>query len=171
MMRGLICVAAVMALLALGGCYRLQSPPDLDETVRIEVVGDQARLVRSQAYLVDAIDRSLVERLGWRVSPTGTARLQIAIQEERIRANADDDRGVTNSWQIRVRGTALLVARGGSLTTTFSGVGNATSLAGIQGEPEALRAAATQAAEDLTGWLDVHASTLIAPSAAPSPAP
>lgn len=153
---GLVCM-----MVALAGCYRLDSPPELGESVRIEVVGDQARLPRAQGYLVDAVGKALINRLGWRVSPNGTAALQLALHEERINAEAHDARGLSTSWSIRISGTALLVARGGSVLGTFSGVGNATGLNTPQGEPEALESAATQAADDLVSWLDANAGTLV----------
>ncbi len=158
-------VAVAAAALVAGGCYRLDSPPALGETVRLEIVGNQGKLVRAQGYLTDAVAKGLVQRLGWRVSPQGTAKLQLALREERIEANAQDRRDVTSSWAIRIEGTALLVARGGSVAGTFTGVGNATGLAGTQGEPEALQAAATQAADDLCSWLEVRARELVPPAA------
>lgn len=159
-------IVAACAAAAVAGCYRLSGPPDLGETVRVEVVGNDGKLVRSQGYLTDAVAEALVKRLGWRVSPTGTAKLQLAIREERIKATAQDTRDVTEAWSVRLDGTALLVARGGSLTGTFTGVGNYTGLHSIQGEPEALKAAAIQAADDLASWLDVNAARVM-PAQAP----
>ena len=161
-MRVLGLVSLALVLLATSACYRLGSPPTLGETVRIEVVGNQGRMPRAQGYFVDATSRALVNRLGWRVSPTGTATLQVVLHEERIDAPAQDRRGISTSWSIRIEGTALLVARGGSLTGTFTGAGNATGLNTVQGEPEALKAAATQAADDLVSWLDAHAGEISA---------
>ncbi len=161
--------ACLVATLALGGCYRLANPPELGEAVRIEIVGNQGKLVRTQGYLTDAIAKGLVQRLGWRVSPNGTAKLQLTIREEEIRANSQDRRDITNSWAIRIQGNALLVARGGSLIGTFTGVGNSTGLSTNPGEPEALQAAAAQAADDLISWLDIRAKTVIAPALTPSP--
>ena len=159
--------ACLITALTCNGCYRLANPPELGEAVRIEIVGNQGKLVRTQGYLTDAIAKGLVQRLGWRVSPNGTATLQLSIREEEIRANSQDRRDITNSWSIRIQGNALLVARGGSLIGTFTGVGNNTGLSTNPGEPEALQAAANQAADDLISWLDIQAKTLIAP--APSP--
>ena len=58
-------------------------------------------------------------------------------------------------------GTALLVARGGSLTSAFTGLGNATGLNSAQGgEAQALQAAAKAAADDLVSWLDANAGAI-----------
>ena len=157
-------VLAAALLMLLAGCYRLASPPDVGETVRIEVVGDHSRVVRAQGYFTDALAQALVDRLGWRVSPTGSAKLLVTLAEEVIDPQARDRRGVTSSWAIRLSGNALLVTRGGSLLGTFTGVGNATGLVAIQGEPEALQAAAKQAADDLVSWLDVRARDLVPPA-------
>lgn len=165
-MKPFALVAASIAAAAIAGCYRLAGPPDLGEAVRVEVVGNDGKLVRSQGYLTDAVADALVKRLGWRVSPTGTAKLQLAIREEKIKATAQDTRDVTDAWSVRLDGTALLVARGGSLTGTFTGLGNYTGLHTIQGEPEALQAAAVQAADDLVSWLDANATRVI-PATAP----
>jgi hypothetical protein len=154
-------VSLALCLTALSGCYRLDSPPKLGETIRVEFVGNDARLVRSQGYVTDAVAKALVQRLGWQVTPNGTAKLQLVLREERIEASAQDSRGITNSWSIRLDGTALLVARGGSITGTFTGLGNSTGLSTSQGEPEALQAAATQAADDLVSWLDINARPLV----------
>ena len=160
--RQLLGLTGLLACLTgLSGCYRLDSPPKLGETIRVEFVGNDSRLVRSQGYVTDAVAKALVQRLGWQVSPTGTAKLQLALREERINDTSQDSRGITNSWSIRLEGTALLVARSGSLTGTFTGLGNSTGLSTGQGEPEALQAAATQAADDLVSWLDVNARPLV----------
>ncbi len=150
----------LVGILTLSSCYRLGSPPTLGETVRLEVVSNKGKLVRSQGYLVDAVGKALLLQLGWHVGPTGTAVLTLMIDEEAIDAGSHNPDGVTDSWVIRIRGHALLVARGGSVTGSFTGVGNATGLATAQGEPQALQQAAQQAADDLTTWLDVRAREL-----------
>lgn len=155
----------LLMLVALTGCYRLESPPDLGETVRLEIVSNKGKLVRSQGYLTDAVGQALLTRLGWRVGPNGSAVLKLVIDEETIDAGSHNTNDVTDSWVIRINGNALLVARGGSLAGTFTGVGNATGLATSQGEPQALQAAARQAADDLVTWLDVRARDLVVPAA------
>jgi hypothetical protein len=168
-LRSQVLTLAGVLTLALTGCYRLASPPDVGEVVRLEIVGNHSHVVRAQGYFTDALAKALVARLGWRVSPAGTAKLQLTLSEEVIDPQSRDRRGVTNSWAIRLSGNALLVARGGSLTGTFTGVGNATGLVAIQGEPEALQAAASQAADDLVSWLDVRARDLVPPAAPATP--
>ena len=161
----LLKVVAAGALLGvtvmLSGCYRLKNPPASGEAVRIEVVGNQGRMPRAQGYVVDAVSNALITRLGWRVRPDGTTRLQLSLREEEIDAPGKDRQGISNSWSIRLNGTALLVARGGSLTSTFTGLGNATGLNSTQGgEAQALQAAAKAAADDLVSWLDANAAAI-----------
>lgn len=164
--NGLLVAVSVFVLgLLLNGCYRLASPPDLRETVRLEIVSNKGKLVRSQGYLTDAVGQALLIRLGWRVGPSGSAVLKLVIDEETIEAGSRNTTDVTDSWVIRIHGKALLVARGGSLTGTFTGVGNATGLATSEGEPQALQAAARQAADDLVTWLDVRARDVLPPAA------
>ena len=115
--RSLIVVFVVAATVSLSGCYRLKNPPELGDAVRIEVVGNQGRMPRAQGYVVDAVSNALITRLGWRVRPNGTTRLQLSLHEEGIDAPGQDRQGISNSWSIRLSGTALLVARGGSITS------------------------------------------------------
>ena len=107
------------------------------------------------------ISNDLITRLGWRVRPDGTTLLQLSLKEEDIDAPGKDRDGISNSWSIRLSGTALLVARGGSMTSTFTGLSNATGLNSEQGgEAQALQSAATAAADDLISWLDANAGTI-----------
>ena len=157
-MRSLVTGLLIAATVLLSGCYRLANPPELGDAVRIEVVGNQGRMPRAQGYVVDAVSNALITRLGWRVRPNGTTRLQLSLHEEGIDAPGQDRQGISNSWSIRLSGTALLVARGGSITSTFSGLGNATGLNSAQGgEAQALQSAAKAAADDLVSWLDANA--------------
>ena len=155
--------ALLVMLVLLSGCYRLANPPELGEAIRVEVVGNNGRMPRAQGYVVDAVSNALVTRLGWQVRPTGTSRLQLTLREESINAPGKDTHGITNSWNIRINGNALLVARGGSMMTTFTGVGDATGLNSAQGgEAAALQAAAKAAANDLVAWLDSNAGAITA---------
>lgn len=145
-------LAAVAALSCCGCAYRLGGPPALGEDIRVEVVADDARLVRAQTELQRAVAATLRDRLGWSVSPAGSARLQLVIGEERISANSRDDRNIPQRWSITVRGRSLLVsARRGGHEAAFSGVGYAS---GIDQEREALRLAADNAAENIAVWLE-----------------
>jgi hypothetical protein len=153
---------AALALLAglaaaLGGCYRVRQAPQIDEPVRVVVISDEARLVQAQAYLQRAVGDSLANRLGWRVSPDGSARLELHIAEERIDATARDSRGVATRWSIRLSGTALLVSQKGNLIETYTGLAYAT---GILDENEALQKAADNAAFNLANWLQSETRTL-----------
>lgn len=154
-------IAALVLVGLLSGCYRLENPPELGEAVRIEVVGNHGRIPRAQGYVVDAVSNALITRLGWRVRPNGTTRLQLSLREEGIDAPGKDRLGISNSWSIRLDGSALLVTRGGSMTSTFTGLGNATGLNSEQGgEAQALQSAAKAAADDLVSWLDANAGAI-----------
>jgi hypothetical protein len=149
--------ALVIAVALLAGCYALRRPPAIDEAVRVVVMSDEGRLVHAQAYLQRAAGDALVSKLGWRVSPAGSARLELSMQQEVIGPVAKDARDITSRWSVRVRGRALLVCRKGNLTSTYSGVGYAT---GMADEPEALRAAADNAAFNISTWLETAAKQL-----------
>ncbi len=150
-------MTALLAASALAGCYHVRQPPQIDEPVKVDVVANEARLVQAQGYLQRAIGDSLVNRLGWRVSPEGSARLEIAIADEHIDAASKDSRDITVRWSIRVTGTALLCSQKGNVVGTFSGVGYSS---GLVDENEALKAAAENAAFNLSSWLEVEVGKL-----------
>jgi hypothetical protein len=146
-------LALALVLAGLAGCtWRAEPPPPLGETVRIVVRSADLRLPQAAAHLEQAVGETVVRDLGWRVTPAGSARLELAFQLERIRSTADDDRGVPIRWEIRLRGTALLIgATGTTGPHAFSGTG---SYGGLEDEDRALRSAATDAARDLAEWLE-----------------
>jgi len=141
----------VAALALLVGCYRIGRPADLGETVRVVVVTNDARLVRAQAYLQAEVAEALEHRLGWRVDPTGSARLELGLAQEAIAATAEDRRGIPARWSITLSGGVVLIAAGGQVASTYRGVGHAS---GVADEPEALRQAARIAAGDIAVWLE-----------------
>ncbi|MBA2481523.1 MAG: hypothetical protein H0V44_12735 [Planctomycetes bacterium] len=158
--RGRLLRGTAMMMLCLvltSGCYSLRKPPTVDEPVRVQVMSNESRLIHAQGYLQQAVADALVQKLGWNVSPAGTARLELSIAREDIGPVAKDARDITARWSIRLSGRALLASRKGNLTTTYSGVGYATGLAD---ETEALRAAADQAAFHITAWLETAVKTL-----------
>jgi hypothetical protein len=144
-------------VLAGAGCYAVRGPPGIDEPVRVEVVHNLGRLPQAQAYLQSAVGDALVDRLGWRVSPNGSARLELDLLREQIDPAARDSRGITTRWVIRLRGKALLVSQKGNIMESFSGVGYATALTD---EDEALQVAAQNAAFTLTSWLETETKKL-----------
>jgi hypothetical protein len=124
----------------------------LGESVAVVVRSADLRLAQAAAHLERAVGEALARDLGWRVTPAGSARLELAFQVEQIRSTADDDRGVPIYWQIRLRGTALLTgAAGTAVPHAFSGTG---SYGGLDDEDRALRTAAVDAARDLAEWLE-----------------
>jgi len=150
-------LAVAGCVAALGGCYAVREPPQIGEAVRIEVISDRGRLVQAQAFLNTAIGDSIVERLGWQVSPVGSARLELSIAQEYIDVSLRDSRGVPNQWVIHLQGTALLVCQKGNIYEHFSGLGYAT---GLNDQDAGLRTAAQDAAWGLTSWLETETKKL-----------
>jgi hypothetical protein len=155
---------AGLVLLALAGCYRPVGPSQIDETVRLEFTSNDGRFVRAQGYLAEELAKALVVRTGWRVSPTGTATLAIALKEERIRGSGRTKDDILIGQRVRLMGTALLTTRHGSLVTPFSGE---TVITSPLTEPQALRGAAQGCATEIAEWLGVRAVELQHPQPAP----
>ena len=165
----LLVLAAACALMQ--GCYALRNPPALADAVRIEVISNQGRLVRTQAYLVDEIAQSLQSRLGWRISPDGAARLQLVIREEVIRPVSRDQRGIPAAWNVEIRGRWLLTTRNGHNDGSFAGNGydngqgavtagglNSSYAAGFHDEDDAAQSASSDAAFGITNAIEDDAS-------------
>ena len=144
-------VALALVLMLLAGCYRVGRPAELGEPVRVVVVTNDARLVRAQAYLQAEVAEALEHRLGWRVSPTGSARLELGLAQEGLDSTAEDRRGIPARWSIALSGGALLISARGQTAGTYRGVGHAS---GVADEPEALRQAARNAAAEIAVWLE-----------------
>jgi hypothetical protein len=142
--------ALALAAAALGACYRVASPPPLGETVRVTVVINDARLVRAQAALQSEVAHALENRLGWRVSPQGTARLDLTLAQDKLASTGTDGRDIPVRWSITLRGHALLASRRGNALGDFIGTGYASSLAD---EPPAIHEAAREAAGQIAYWL------------------
>jgi hypothetical protein len=155
-MRVLPILLVMVAVLATAACYRVSAPPALGEPVRVTVVHNASRLPAIQVDVHRAVSDRLVRRLGWTVAGNGTARLDIELDEERIRPDGADSRGVTTRWTVRIEGTAMLASQRGNVIHRFGGSGWYGSLAD---EPTGLRNAANAAAEDLANWLEATATT------------
>jgi hypothetical protein len=169
----LILGALLAALLPLVGCYRLEPPAELGQDVRVEITVNNARMVRSQAYLQSAVAGALASQLGWHVSPNGSAKLQLTIDEEDISSSGTDWRDTPNRWTIRLHGQILLTSRHASELGTWTGTGYASALTSTRDdEPSALRNAAENAASTIATWLEArmrlrtHGATA-APQSAP----
>jgi hypothetical protein len=148
----LLLTAALLAAVALAGCgYRLAAAPALGEPIRVVVVGNDARLVRAQAALQRAVADALQSRLGWQVSPTGSAKLELTLAQERIDSTGTDRRDVPARWSIHLQGHVLIAARAGSAYGSYRGTGYTS---GVGDEPEAINAAADDAAAQISIWLE-----------------
>jgi hypothetical protein len=151
-----------LALLALpAGCaYTVAKPPLLNESVRIEIAVDDARLVRAQAYLQASVASAIQGQLGWTVSPTGSARIALTLKQEAIQTIATTTLDVPASWSVTLRGSALFDSQHGHTLTTYQGTGYTTPGVGFQtalsAEPAALQAASDAAALILVAWLDAQ---------------
>jgi hypothetical protein len=150
-------VIGLLAMLVLPSCgYRLAGVKPLGEPVRVVVSVNEARLVRLQGYLQEEVAAVVEGKLGWRVSPTGSARIELYIDEEQITASGRDSRGIANRWTVACRGQALMTSRRGNVHRPWSGTGYS---GGLPDEAEALRQAARNAAELIAVWLENEAET------------
>ena len=142
----------VVAVLWLPACsYRLAGVRPLGEPIRMVVSVNKGRLVRLQGYLQEAVAATIENKLGWRVSPTGSAKIELSIDQEQINASGSDTRGVASRWTITCGGNALLTSKRGNATTPWTGTGYSS---GLPDEPEALQLAARNAAELISVWLE-----------------
>ncbi len=160
-----LAIANLVLLTAVGCPYRVQGPPAMAETVQVVVVSNASRLPRAQAYLQDEVALALTKRLGWKVGPTGTARLELVLNQERKRQVGTGDRNIPNRWSIVLDGSALIASRQGNRTYAYTGTGYESSRAD---EPDGLRAAAAACANDLAGWLEAEFKQPIAASVKPA---
>lgn len=150
-------VSVLLAMLMLPSCsYRLAGVKPLGEPIRVVVSVNEARLVRVQGYLQEAVASAIENKLGWRVSPTGSAKIELTIEQEHIVANGRDSRGIASRWTITCNGNALLTSRRGNATSPWTGTGYSS---GLPDEPEALQLAATNAADLLATWLENQAES------------
>lgn len=151
----------VATVLSAGCAYTVAAPPPLNEAVRIEIAVDDARLVRAQAYLQAAIANAIQGRLGWAVSPRGSARIALTLKQEAIQTIATTTLDVPASWSVTLKGSALFDSQHGHVLTTYQGTGYTTPGIGfdtaLSAEPAALQAASDAAALIVVAWLDAQA--------------
>jgi hypothetical protein len=149
------CVLLLGGLLGLSACsYRVAGVAPLGEPLRVVVSVNQGRLVRVQGYLHDEVAAAIERRLGWEISPTGSAKVELHIDEEIISSSGSDARGVAIRWTISCRGQTLFTARRGNASSTWTGTGHS---GGLADEAAALQQAARNAAEVITVWLEHQA--------------
>ena len=152
MMRSLSVCAAVVILIALSSCsYRLAGVKPLGESVRVVITSNAANVVRSQSYLQHEIAAAIENKLGWSVSPAGSAKLTLTIDEERIQAIGNDSRGIATRWNITLSGNAMLTSKHGSVINQWSGV---CYSAGLNDEAAAIEFAANNASLQIATWLE-----------------
>lgn len=156
----LMAVLLVCGVLLTSCSYRMAGVKPLGEPIRVEITTNKSRLVRVQGYLQEAVAAAIENRLGWRVSPTGSAKIELFIDEEVIDARGSDTRGIASRWTITCRGKALFTSRHGNATTPWTGTGYS---AGLNDEAEALENAALNAASLLATWLENQAEQWPAP--------
>lgn len=144
----------LLALLIMfaSSCYRAVSPGDPGETVRVEVVVEDSRLVREQLYLLSEISREIQEGLGWKVAPHGSAVLRVVIRGDRVRPSSTGDIGVTTRWDLSVQVEALFTsAVSGPIATKIEGDANASRLGE---QSSALETVAEDIANGVRAWLE-----------------
>lgn len=162
-LSAITCLVIVGALFAMSSCsYRAAGIAPLGEPVRVVVSVNQGRLVRVQGYLQEAVAAAIENRLGWQVSPSGSAKIELHIEEEIISSSGRDARGIASRWTISCRGQSLFTSRQGNANGTWSGTGHSS---GLENEATALQQAARQAADLIAAWLENEAERW--PHAAP----
>lgn len=143
------------AVLGLSSCsYRAAGIRPLGEPVRVVVSVNQGRLVRVQGYLQDEVAAAIERKLGWQVSPNGSAKVELHIDEEIITSRGHDTRGIASRWAISCRGQSLFTSRQGNANSTWTGTGYS---GGLEDEATALQQAARNAAELVAVWLENQA--------------
>lgn len=149
------CVLLLGGLLSLSACsYRVAGVVPLGEPLRVVVSVNQGRLVRVQGYLQDEVAAAIEHRLGWQISPSGSAKVELHIDEEVISSTGSDARGVATRWTISCRGQSLFTSQRGNASSQWTGTGHS---GGLADEAAALQQAARNAAEVITVWLENQA--------------
>ncbi len=139
------------------GCYRPQAPATLEQPVRVEITANDARLVRAQGYLQQEVADALTNRLGWKVTPAGSARLQIVIEREDITSSGTDQRNTPNRWTVQLHGQVLINSRRLTAASVWTGSGYASALSSTtDDEASAIRNAAQSAALTISTWLEAE---------------
>lgn len=151
-MRLVVAIVLSCAVLTWTGCYRMAPPETTNANVRIEFSKNEAALVRTQAELQRALGDALSLRLGWKVAPNGANRLLISLKQEKVASTASDRDGIPARWRITINGAMVFEADGNSKTGMYTGIGNAS---GLDGETEAIRSAAADAAAMISAWLEL----------------
>ena len=142
----------VMALIVLSGCsYRLAGVKPLGEPVRVVIASNASNIVRSQGYLQQEIAAAIENKLGWQVSPTGSAKLSLTVEKERIEATGNDSRGIATRWNITISGQVMLTSQHGTAINKWEAVGYSS---GLKNEADAISLAANNAGLQIATWLE-----------------
>ncbi len=153
MNRWLLLLIGIVAILLLSQCsYRMAGVRPLGEPIRITITKNATSAVRAQAYLQKEIGDAIENKLGWEVSPSGSARLQITIDKEDIFASGNDTRGIATRWNINLHGQVLITSRYGNAVSNWSATAYSS---GLNNEAAALESAAIIAGEQISTWLEV----------------
>jgi len=147
-------VIAALSLVLSSCSYRAAGVKPLGEPLRVVVSVNHGRLVRVQGYLQDEVASAIERKLGWQVSPSGSAKIELHIDEEIITSSGRDARGIASRWTISCRGQSLFTSRQGNANSTWTGTGYS---GGLADEATALQQAARSAAELIAVWLENQA--------------
>jgi hypothetical protein len=139
--------------------------------VAIEIAKHEGRLMHSAGPLRTELANELNRRLGWRVVPIAKTSIVLTLSEEKIRSGGFNNVGITNSWQIDVKGEALVRHEGIVLanlpTLSFSGL---CSSQGRVSEPTAVTSGAGSAATQIAAWLETNGDLICKAQREMSPA-
>lgn len=155
-------IALVLLLLGAVGCaYRPVAAPQLDEAVAIRIASQAGMLPSSQLHLQAALARSLRDRLGWRIHPSGRAALSLKIGREHLEVTRTGVLGTPESWNLSLTGSWTLTT---SQHRAISGpIDGSTAIDDRPGEDQALAAAADTIARSITDAIEHAAESWTAP--------
>jgi outer membrane lipopolysaccharide assembly protein LptE/RlpB len=152
MIKSLSVLFVIAVWFTLTGCsYRLAGVKPLGESVRVVITSNAANVVRSQGYLQKEVAAAIENKLGWNVSPAGSAKLSLTIDEEKITAIGNDSRGIATRWNITLSGHVMLTSKHGTVVNQWSGISYS---AGLNDEAAAIEFAANNAGLQIATWLE-----------------
>lgn len=139
----------LLAAVLLAGCaYQLRAPAALPEGLRVAIVDSDARLAAVRPALHRHVSARVHEQLAWALNPRSATELALAIQREDIDAIAEDARGISNRWRIRL----LVTARFRGEEAEFS---DNASYSSLDDDDAAIERVAAGLARDIVRWLEV----------------
>lgn len=149
------CCLLLLLLLSTSACaYRVAAPFHMPQGVSITIVKNQARLVRLQTFMHQAIADSIERDLGWSINGHAPNQLEIKLAEEDISEAAHDAQEISRRWRIRIELNVTLKSpyvSNGAVSKRLSAAASNSTLAD---ESAALQDASRSAADQIRSWLE-----------------